>query len=151
MATSWTSWFSRRLRRTPSRCSRSDSPALPLISLTWATTPVRSPYCWIHLAAVLGPTPGTPGRLSEDSPTSAARSLYRCGGGPSFVSSASGHARQIVGGLTDERREVAVQMWREAVFRLHCRRGHPGQLGDPLDRVENGHLVVDQLKRVTVT
>src|SRR5674476_622511 len=119
MATSWTSWFSRRLRRTPSRCSRSDSPALPLISLTWATTPVRSPYCWIHLAAVLGPTPGTPGRLSEDSPTSAARSLYRCGGRPYFASTAAGVIR--------------------------------ASSETPLDRVENGHLVVDQLKRVTVT
>ena len=70
-----TSWLSRRLRSTPSRCSRSDSPALPLIWSTCATTPARSPYWLIHLAAVLGPTPGTPGRLSEDSPTSAARSL----------------------------------------------------------------------------
>ena len=59
----------------PSRCSRSESPALPLISSTCATRPVRSPYCPSHFAAVLGPTPGTPGRLSLDSPTSAARSL----------------------------------------------------------------------------
>jgi hypothetical protein len=34
------------------------SPALPLISSTCATRPVRSPYCPSHLAAVLGPDPG---------------------------------------------------------------------------------------------
>ena len=35
-----------------------------------------------HLAAVFGPTPGTPGRLSLVSPTRAARSLYALGGTP---------------------------------------------------------------------
>ena len=41
---------------------------------------ISSPsYISSHLAAVLGPTPGTPGRLSLDSPTSAARSGYRAG------------------------------------------------------------------------
>ena len=50
-----TSWLSRRLRSTPSRCSRRFSPALPLISSTWATTPARSPYCASHFAAVFGP------------------------------------------------------------------------------------------------
>lgn len=74
-STSRTSWLRRRLRRTWSRWVRRDSPALPLISCTCSTMPARSPYAVIHLAAVLGPTPGTPGRLSEVSPTRAARSL----------------------------------------------------------------------------
>ena len=72
---SLTSWLSRRLRSTWSRWSRSDSPALPLIWSMPATMPSRSPNWVIHFAAVLGPTPGTPGRLSEVSPTIAARSL----------------------------------------------------------------------------
>ncbi len=73
--TSTSSWLRRRLRSTPSRWARTFSPALPLIWSTLATRPSRSPYCPIHFAAVLGPTPGTPGRLSLFSPTSAARSL----------------------------------------------------------------------------
>ena len=65
---SLTSWLSRRLRSTWSRWSRSDWPALPGILSMLATMPSRSPYWVIHFAAVLGPTPGTPGRLSDDSP-----------------------------------------------------------------------------------
>jgi hypothetical protein len=47
----------------------------------------------IHFAAVFGPTPGTPGRLSEDSPTSAAMSGYRSGGTPYLAWTASGVIR----------------------------------------------------------
>jgi len=36
-------------------------------------------------------------------------------------------------------------------FFLHRSRGHPGQLRDALDGVENRHLVADQLKCVTIT
>ncbi len=48
-----------------------------------------------HFAAVFGPTPGTPGRLSLDSPTIAARSGYSRGGTPYFSSTAAGSIRAI--------------------------------------------------------
>ena len=113
-----TSRLSRRLRSTPSRCSRRLSPALPLISSTWATTPARSPYWPSHFAAVFGPTPG--------------------------------HAGQVVAGLADQRGEVAVALGRHAVL-LGDRGGvHPPDLGHPAHRVEQGHLVVDELEGVAV-
>ena len=71
---SQTSALSCRLRMTSPRCARRFSPALPVIWSAWVTTLSRPSYCWSHLAAVFGPTPGTPGRLSESSPTSAASS-----------------------------------------------------------------------------
>ena len=40
------------------------------------------PYCWSHLAAVFGPTPGTPGTLSTVSPTSAWKSTTWSGRTP---------------------------------------------------------------------
>ena len=43
-----------------------------------------------HCAAVFGPTPGIPGRLSEVSPTSAASSGYRAGVTAYLASTASG-------------------------------------------------------------
>ena len=66
--------LSRRLRITSPRCSRSASPFLPVISSAWAMTLSRPSYWLIHLAAKPWPTPGTPGRLSEVSPTRAASS-----------------------------------------------------------------------------
>src|SRR3546814_9729007 len=57
--------------------------------------------CVIHFAAVLGPTPGTPGRLSDVSPTMAARSLYRVGGTPYFSSTCAGPIRHT---RSEERR-----------------------------------------------
>ena len=53
----------------------------------------RLPYWVIHLAAVLSPTFGTPGRLSELSPRSAATSGYWAGVTPYFASTASGVKR----------------------------------------------------------
>ena len=49
-----------------------------------------SPNSAIHLAAVLGPTPGTPGRLSLLSPTRAASDRYCFGVTPYFSNTASG-------------------------------------------------------------
>ena len=66
--------LSRRLRITSPRCSRSASPFLPVISSAWVMTLSRPSYVLIHLAAKPWPTPGTPGRLSEVSPTIAASS-----------------------------------------------------------------------------
>ena len=44
--------------------------------------PSRSPYCCSRLAAVLSPTPLTPGRPSDGSPRSAAKSAYCSGRTP---------------------------------------------------------------------
>ena len=51
--------------------SRRRSPILPLTSAALAFNVSRSPYCCSHLTAVFGPTPGMPGMLSIESPTSA--------------------------------------------------------------------------------
>ena len=59
----------------------------------FSMTPSREPYFWIHFWAVFGPTPGTPGMLSEVSPRSAARSGYCFGVTPYFSSTASGVKR----------------------------------------------------------
>jgi hypothetical protein len=47
------------------------SPTAPGISPACAITWSSEPYCWIHLAAVFGPTFSTPGTLSTASPVSA--------------------------------------------------------------------------------
>ena len=44
------------------------------------------PYCCSHFAAVFGPTPGTPGTLSTESPTSAWKSMTWSGRTPQSVS-----------------------------------------------------------------
>ena len=67
--------------------------ALPLSSPACATRSSRLPYCCSHLTAVFGPTPGTPGRLSLDSPTSAARSGYIAGVAKYFSSTVAGVIR----------------------------------------------------------
>ena len=47
------------------------SPILPLMPSAASITPCREPCSLISFAAVLGPTPGTPGMLSLLSPISA--------------------------------------------------------------------------------
>ena len=52
-------------------CARRLSPTLPSIS-SWCASRLSSVVYWFsHFAAVFGPTLGTPGMLSEASPTSA--------------------------------------------------------------------------------
>ena len=58
----------RRLSRASSTCARRFSPILPLTSSACAMTSSSEPYCTISAAAFLGPMPGTPGMLSEESP-----------------------------------------------------------------------------------
>ena len=53
----------------------------------------RLPYWRIHFCAVFSPTPGTPGRLSDGSPRSAAKSGYCAGVRPYFSFTASGVKR----------------------------------------------------------
>ena len=66
-----------------------------MISFTRSITSFSEPNWFSHLAAVFGPTPGTPGRLSLCSPTSAARSGYIRGPTPYFSSIAAGSIRAI--------------------------------------------------------
>jgi hypothetical protein len=56
--------------------------SLGVCSDAWAKASSALPYLWISLAAVFVPTPGTPGRLSEGSPSSAFKSMYFSGGMP---------------------------------------------------------------------
>ena len=51
-----------------SMCARRFSPILPLTSSAWAITSSKLPYRAINALAFLGPMPGTPGMLSEESP-----------------------------------------------------------------------------------
>jgi hypothetical protein len=60
-----------RERSSVGRLSRRLSPTLPEMSAACATMPSALPYSASHFAAVFGPTFGTPGMLSELSPTSA--------------------------------------------------------------------------------
>ena len=89
--------FNRRFRLTSSMCSRKASPTLPPIESRFARMPSKPPYWLIHLAAVFGPTPGTPGRLSAVSPTSAARSEYWSGRTKYFASTAAAS----IGGMSE--------------------------------------------------
>ena len=61
-----------RFKRTCSMRSRRLLPTTPLISSAWPSRFSKSLYCRIHFSAVFSPTLGTPGRLSELSPRSAA-------------------------------------------------------------------------------
>ena len=80
-----TSRFSRRLRIASCLCSLRLSPTFPPIESTESSI-ASSVWCSCsHFAAVLGPTPGIPGRLSELSPTSAARSEYWLAWTPYFA------------------------------------------------------------------
>lgn len=79
-----------RLSLTASRWSRKFCPALPLTSSARSTSSANDPNWVIHLAAVFSPTPGMPGRLSDGSPRSAAKSGYCCGVRPYFSSTFSG-------------------------------------------------------------
>ena len=62
----------------------------------------------------------------------------------------AGHAGQVVGGLTDQRRQLGVASRRHAVLLLDGRRGHPLHLRDAAHRVDHGGAVVDQLEGVAV-
>ena len=86
-----TSALSRRLRITSPRCSRSDSPFLPVISSAWAMTLSRPSYCVDPLGGVALADPR--------------------------------HAREVVGGLADDRRELGIALRRHAVLVLDARRG----------------------------
>ena len=66
--------LSLRLRRTSSAWSRRACPRLPPTSSARASRLSSPSKRAIHCAAVFGPTPGTPGRLSLASPTRAATS-----------------------------------------------------------------------------
>ena len=76
MVTSW------RPVGSQSSVARRFSPATPLISPARAMSASSEPYSPSHLAAVLGPTLGTPGTLSTASPTRAWKSIIRSGGTP---------------------------------------------------------------------
>ena len=92
-STSRTISVSRRLSLTASRCSRRFCPALPLTSSARSTSSAKEPNWLIHFAAVFSPTPGMPGRLSDGSPRSAAKSGYCAGVRPYFSSTFSGVKR----------------------------------------------------------
>ncbi len=72
----------RALERASSSFAARFSRSLGVCSSRCPKTPSRSPYLVSSLAAVFSPTPGTPGRLSEGSPRSAASSTYCDGGTP---------------------------------------------------------------------
>ncbi len=62
-----------------------------------------------------------------------------------------GHARQVVAALPDQGGQVGVAGRSDAVAFLDHGRRHPDQLGDPAHRIEDRHLVGDQLQGVSVT
>ncbi len=63
----------------------------------------------------------------------------------------TGHARQVVGGLTDDGRELGVAVGRHAVLVLDVRRGEASQVADPAHRVEHGGGLGHELDGVAVT
>ncbi len=63
---------------------------MPLTSSTRSTSSANEPNWLIHFAAVFSPTPGMPGRLSDGSPRSAAKSGYWAGVSPYFSTTFSG-------------------------------------------------------------
>lgn len=75
---------------TASRCARRFSPAFPFTSSARSHSSANDPNWMIHFAAVFSPTPGMPGRLSDGSPRSAAKSGYWRGDSPYFSSTFSG-------------------------------------------------------------
>jgi hypothetical protein len=60
------------------------------------------------------------------------------------------HAGEVVAGLADDRRAVAVAVGRKAVPLGDGSGGHAVHLGDPALEVQHGDVVVDQLERVAV-
>ena len=62
----------------------------------------------------------------------------------------AGHAGQVVAGLADQGGLVAVEARGNAVFRLDGLGGHPPDLGDAADRVQNGDVLAGELERVAV-
>ena len=75
---------SSRDRDNCSRLSRRLSPTFPLMASAFSTMPSAVPYSLSHLAAVLAPTFGTPGMLSDESPTSASQSMICSGNTSNF-------------------------------------------------------------------
>ena len=75
-----------RFMRARSSCSTRLSRSLGVCLSALAKIPSRPPYWLINLAAVFSPTPGTPARLSELSPRSAAYCGYSAGRTPVFSS-----------------------------------------------------------------
>ena len=65
----------------PSRSAEAStfSFCLPFSMSVWATSSSTEPNWFTSLAAVLSPTPGTPGMLSLVSPLSATKSRYWAG------------------------------------------------------------------------
>ncbi len=59
-------------------------------------------------------------------------------------------ARQVVGRVAAQRREVRVLLRGEAVLLHDLLRGEPGELGDALGRVEHGGVLGDELEGVPV-
>lgn len=66
---------------------------MPLTSSARSTSSSNEPNWLIHFAAVFSPTPGMPGRLSDGSPRSAAKSGYCRGVSPYFSSTFAGVKR----------------------------------------------------------
>jgi hypothetical protein len=83
-ATARSSSTSRREIRSRSICAGSPSGCLPRTLGLAAISASRSGYALTSSAAVLSPTPATPGMLSLVSPRSARKSASRSGGTPNF-------------------------------------------------------------------
>jgi hypothetical protein len=61
-----------------------------------------------------------------------------------------GHSGEVVARLAHQRGQVPVAVRADTVPGGHRGRVHPGQLGDPADRIQHGDAVADQLERVPV-
>ena len=60
------------------------------------------------------------------------------------------YAREVVTRVAAQRGEVRVLLGVEAVLLANGIRGHPGKVRDPLARIEHGHVITDELERVSV-
>jgi hypothetical protein len=80
--------------------ARRFSPTTPEISPARSITASSVPYCASHLAAVFGPTFGTPGTLSTASPVSASRSSTWSARTPNLASTPASSRLSLVIVLT---------------------------------------------------
>ena len=63
----------------------------------------------------------------------------------------SGHARQVIRRLPDNRRNLRVALWRHPVLRFDCRRRHSAQVARTRARVQHGDVIRHRLERIAVT
>ena len=85
-----------RLRSTSSTRSWNASAALPLSSPAWAARFSSPSYISSHLAAVLGPTPGTPGQIVAGLPDQRRQvGVTRGGGEVAFLDRLRGHPAEV--------------------------------------------------------